>query len=814
MSNPKSTLRLNRTAISRREFVQTSAIGALALASGCTFTGGGPDRVKSSPPLGAAQRVFPLDQDWLFGGKFDAAAIAPDFDDTRFTRITLPHTVAHLSWQNWNPADWQDIWIYRRHFTLPNEFQGLRVFLEFDGVMGKATPTLNGRELPAHVGGYLPFRLEITAWLKEGDNVLAVAVDDHWQNFPPDGSPRGTDSIDLFEPGGIIRGARLIATPAIFIADVFAKPVKVLAADRRVEIACTLDAAAAAAQPVKLRTELRDGDRVVAHTEQVLSITQPGSIETKLELTDLRDLKLWDVETPQLYQVVTTLESPGQLPHVHRTRIGFRDARFKEDGFYLNGRRLQLFGLNRHELFPYVGFAMPARTQRRDAYILRCEFNCNVVRCSHYPQSPAFLDACDELGLLVWEELPGWHYIGNEEWQAVAVRNVQEMVRRDRNRPSIILWGVRINESANDVALYQRTTAAARALDDSRAISGAMDGSHYSTKDWAEDVFAYNDYYHPGPSGEVQLRPPLPGQPYLLTEAVGQIVGPGPGSTHKYRRAGDPEVQRRQAIYHAQAHDQAASDPRFTGVIAWCGFDYGSPSNSFSGVKCPGVADIFRIPKIGASFYQAQIDPKVRVVIQPNFYWDFGLETPRGPGRHVAIFSNCERLEVLLDGRPYASLQPDSVKFPHLKYPPFFVDLDLDGSDHPELRVDGYVGDRRVLSRSFSSDPAFDQFVVAVDDPSLIADGIDSTRLSFKVADRFGNERPYVKGEVSLRLEGPGIVVGDNPFSLEVSGGVGAFWIKTVPNKSGRIVVTASHSALGSKSITIGAQAAVSPATE
>src|ERR1035437_8142262 len=118
--------------------------------------------------------------------------------------------------------------------------------------------------------------------------------------------------------------------------------------------------------------------------------------------------------SPRLYEVIVTLFVDDQPLHDYRTRIGFREARFEVDGFYLNGRRFQIFGLDRHELYPYVGAAMPRRVKRRDAEILRHEFNCNFVRCSHYPQSEAFLDACDELGLMVWEELPGWQYIGDE----------------------------------------------------------------------------------------------------------------------------------------------------------------------------------------------------------------------------------------------------------------------------------------------------------------------------------------------------------------------------------------------------------------
>src|SRR6202034_1050212 len=137
--------------------------------------------------------------------------------------------------------------------------------------------------------------------------------------------------------------------------------------------------------------------------------------------------RLWSADSPVLYTVRATLRAGG-ISTLTR-RIGFREASFRPDGFYLNGQRLQLFGVNRHQLFPYTGMAMPARVQRRDAQILKNEFNCNMVRCSHYPQSPAFLDACDELGLLVWEEAPGWDHVSSSPaWQAQVIQNVEDMV--------------------------------------------------------------------------------------------------------------------------------------------------------------------------------------------------------------------------------------------------------------------------------------------------------------------------------------------------------------------------------------------------
>lgn len=779
---------MRRKLISRREWIGSSALPLAAVLNG---------EVTSR---GTATRILNLDGDWLFGAEPNEDALQPEFDDKDLARITLPHCVAKLSWQNWDPAVWEKLWLYRRHFAVPREFRGHRIFLHFEHVMIAATPVINGHKLPQHLGGFLPFEYEITGLTSERENILAIAVDSRWMNVPPEGSPKGPNSIDYLLPGGITGSVSLLAVPQIFIADVFAKAVNVLEPTRRLDIVCSIDCGSVPEGGIHLDATLRDGERAIASSSTNFRPPNTGELEARFSITGLEGVSLWNVDSPKLYDLTVTLSVNGRPVHEYRTRTGFREARFNVDGFFLNGRRLQLFGLNRHELYPYVGRAMPPRVLRKDAEILKNEFHCNAVRCSHYPQSEAFLDACDELGLLVWEEIPGWQYLGDTSWQDLAVRDVREMVRRDRNHPSIVIWGVRINESPNNPALYRRTKEAAKLFDDSRPTSGSM--TRRSTDNWFQDVFAFDDY-HSAPDGTVGLAPPLPGVPFFFSEAVGQFSYGGRGFNNKYRRARDVAMQQKQALYHAQVHDRGASDPLYAGVIAWCGFEYGSLLNDYAGVKYPGVADVFRVPKLGASFYRAQVDPKRRPVIEPNFYWDFGPATPSGPGKDVLVFSNLEKLELRIDGKLHSVLHPDRAGFPHLKYPPFLADLMVDGSRKPELRIDGYSGGTLVLSRSFSADPASDRLLLQADDSEIRNDGSDATRLVFRVVDKFAAPRLFAGGSVSFAVHGPGLIVGDNPFDLATSGGVGAVWVKAKPGSRGRIRISAHHSSLGGRSVGI-----------
>ena len=691
----------------------------------------------------------------------------------------------------WDAGDWERVWIYRKHFD-SSVVAGGRVFIDFQGVMARATVFLAGVQVAEHDGGYLPWVVELTPHVVAGDNVLAVVVDARWLDVPPAGDPRGAGSIDFLQPGGIYRDVTLRVEPEVFISDVFAMPIDVLGAAPSVDIEATIDAASVPPKPLEIEAELFDGSRTVADATGSIAITATGSTSASLTITGIGGVKLWSPDHPALYGVRVTLRGHGGKAYSYMVRTGFRTARFEPDGFYLNGKRLQIFGLNRHQLFPYVGMAASARLQRRDAELLRNELNCNMVRCSHYPQSPDFLDACDELGLMVWEEPPGWQYVGGDGFQQLAVENVNDMVLRDRNRPSVIVWATRLNETSNQTKLYQQTRQRAHRLDGSRQSTGAM--NRHTVEGWAEDVFAYDDYHSAG--GNAQLLPPLPGVPYLVSEAVGAIDGPP-----LYRWIDTSQKLALQAKMHAQVHDLAGSNSGYAGLLGWAAIDYGSLSGgnrNWKSVKWPGVLDIFRVPKPGAAFYRSQLDPAMRPIILPVFFWDFGTNSPpNGPGPGAMIATNCERLELYLDSQPLTTATPDTKHHGHLAHPPVLVDLTVNGSYLPELCIDGYLGGEVVSTVRMSADHTRDQLALAVEDPSIEADGSDMTRITFRALDAYGNQRPYPGGDVTLSLSGPATLIGDNPFPFATYGGVGGAFVRSKPAQAGTVTITAQHPTLG-----------------
>ena len=800
-------------AVSRRSLLLGGTLGAAA-ALGTPLALFARQRSRAGYPPAAGLRLvrearsYDFSQGWLFGGRYVRGAEQPGYDDDGFEIVTLPHTVTSLSWDNWDYAAWERVWVYRKHFP-GTGVTGGRVLVTFDGVMTNAAVVLNGWTAETHAGGYLPWTTELTSHITEGDNVLAVIVDARWLDVPPDAGPGGPPSIDYLQPGGIYRDVRLDVVPEIYLAEVFARPRNVLSSAREVKVQATVNAAVVPeGSAAAITAVLLDGSRVLAAASTMDTITGTGTSTVSLTIGQIGPVTYWSPENPRLYTVQTTLSygRPGapSAAHTVTTTIGFREAVFREGGFYLNGGRYKIFGLNRHQMFPYLGMAAPARLQRRDAEILKNELNCNMVRCSHYPQSPHFLDACDELGIMVWEEAPGWGRMGDAAFQARMLRDVRDMVVRDRNRPSVVIWGTRLDETKNYPALYARARTIAYACDGSRQTTGAV--VFRTTVGWAEDVFSSDDYRRV--HGEPELFPPVPGVPYLVSESVGAL-------NPTYRWFDPPSVLAHQAVAHALAHDRARSDIRYAGLLAWAGFDYYSAapnSKNWNTLRTPGVVDSFRVPKPGAAIYQSQADPATRAVILPVFFWDSGSapagSAPAGPGPDSMFATNCDRLEIFAGGTHLATARPDRQRFGHLAHPPAFARLAMDGGTLPDLRVDGYVGTRLAAVLLMSADTRRDRLRLIADDTTITADGSDATRVTFRATDAYGNHRPNATGKVALSLTGPAALVGQNPFAFGLYGGVGGAFVRSQPGKTGPVTVTARHATLGNASARITVAAA------
>jgi beta-galactosidase len=733
----------------------------------------------SSPlPVAGGRLVLPMNRNWRFSRSAVADAGIKDFDDSKFERVVVPHTNIRLPWHSFDDKDYEFVSVYRRRFKLPPSARGRHVFVDFEGVMTASTVWLNGIRLGEYKGGYTPFSFELTPHLDfDSDNVLTVEVDSTERaDIPPFGH-----QIDYLTFGGIYREVALRIVPSSFVENIFAKPQDVLTPNPSLEVDCFLQHLEPSRQALSLEVTLRDGDCVLATGTQRVApapaTNDPVSHTVRLER--LGPVVLWDLARPKLYSVqVRLLNGPRLVDEDSRT-IGFREARFTDHGFELNGKVVKLRGLDHHQTFPFVGQAMPGRVQRRDAQVLRTNFKCNIVRTSHYPQSRHFLDACDDLGLLVLEEIPGWQHIGDAAWKDISVDNVRRMIRRDWNHPSIILWGVRINESPDDHDFYTRTNALAHQLDSTRQTGGIR---NHSDSELLEDVFTMNDFGFP-------LQPP--NHPlYLNTEFMGH--------TYPTKTIDNTERLTEHTLRHARIHNQLASNPQYAGGIGWCAFDYNTHSDFGSGDRIcyHGVADIFREPKPAAGFYKSQCDPDEEIVLETAFRWARGDESTAFT--KGVVCSNCDHLKFYIDGQLIAELDPDRSEFGNLRYPPFVLHLEPFRNAWGDLRIEGYIQGKQVIAKKYSGKGIDQRFSVLPDDTELVADGADTTRVVLRVTDEFGAIRSLANDAIQLDIEGPAEIIGDNPFALV--GGTGAVWLRA-KEQAGRVRLTALHPVLGKQQV-------------
>jgi beta-galactosidase len=424
----------------RRDFIKLA--GATAASAVISTTAARSEQTQRS----SGRRILPINRGWRYHPAWVNGAEGTTFDDSAFQRVVVPHTNIELPWHSFDDKDYEFVSTYRRRFKYPKDADGKRAFVDFEGVMTASTVWINGQLLGNYRGGFTPFSFEVTQHLhRNAENVLVVKVD---STERPDIPPFGYE-IDYMTFGGIYREVSLRIVPQVYIDNIFAQPKDVLGSSPSMDVHCFVAGDIAAAGTLSLEAELRDEDRVVARNRRdpdrmtaknadadsavdpytdaavyTTSETRSDPARLTIAFEKLSGIQLWSLDKPRLYTVHVRLLAGGRALDEDSRRVGFRDATFTDHGFSLNGQIVKLRGLDRHQTFPFVGQAMPARVQRKDADILRKNLHCNIVRTSHYPQSRHFLDRCDEIGLLVLEEIPGWQHIGDEKWKQVAIDNV------------------------------------------------------------------------------------------------------------------------------------------------------------------------------------------------------------------------------------------------------------------------------------------------------------------------------------------------------------------------------------------------------
>ncbi len=648
-------------------------------------------------------------------------------------------------------------------------FDGERVFLEFDGVATAAEVYVNGHFAGGHKGAYTGFSLDVTEYAAPGENFIAVRVD---STRRPDIPPEGGE-VDYCLFGGIVRGVRLRISPAAYIDDVF------VTSDISGEVCASVTVKNSSSVPAnaKLKVTISDaGGSVLAAGEASLLVGADGSECRAVKMKIDGDVKAWDIDSPYLYTAKTALVSEfGEEERCDR--FGVREFHFtnteSESRFFIKGKKTKLLGINRHEMWPWVGRAVCDKLEAGDADLIK-KSGLNAVRCSHYPQSPAFLSRCDEIGLMVLEEAPGWQHIGDEGWQELYLSGVSEMIMRDRNHPSIISWGVRVNESFDCHELYEKSNALSKSLDPTRPTHGVRRLETYEESECQEDIFAVN-YTYPE-------KPRI--TPYIITEhSMDWWGGDGvPDAPNDKKRAFVDSF--------ASAVDYCFGNDLCAGGVGWSLFDYNNEGNyTKSGhVFYSGIYDIFRAPKAVPYLYRSQKDPSLENVLYIVDDW-----TGEADVSDIMVLGNCDEVEIFVNGVSAGRASPN--KYMNLPHPAFvFHNVAYEAG---EICAVGYRGGRdvsregsREVSRTVKTTPGLPAALrLTPEYDTLAADGADMTNVWVEIIDKNGTALPYADDKIKLEASGDGEFIGEEIISLE--GGHTAFMVRSLDGVSGEIICRA-----------------------
>ena len=722
------------------------------------------------------KRIY-LNDGWKFSEVYEEGMCYPAYDESQMTNVRLPHTCKELPFHYFDEEMYQMVSGYRKGLQVPEDWAGRRVILTFEGVAHECEVFINGKKAYEHHCGYTAFSVDISDMLNYGvENLLTVRVDSRENlNIPPFGFV-----IDYMTYGGIYRDVYVEVMNQNSLEDVFVKPQVKIGQDIDIwiESEVTVHRMDSIVFGVESGLLLRQWIRKKGKSEYQLL----GEKEVKQEKEILKfsgfQAELWDVESPVLYEVRTELIKDGEMQDALVVTTGFRKAEFRSDGFYLNGRKFKIRGLNRHQSYPYVGYAMPASMQRLDADILKNELGLNGVRTSHYPQSHDFLNRCDELGLLVFTEIPGWQHIGDEEWKAQAVENVRDMVLQYRNHTSIILWGVRINESKDDDLFYEQTNGVAHELDDTR-LTGGVRAIRKSSL--LEDVYTYNDFIHDGKTQGCETKAEITSdmsKPYLISEYNG----------HMYpAKAYDCENKRAEhAIRHANVLDAVAEQSDIAGSFGWCMADYNTHKDFGSGDRIcyHGVLDMFRNPKQAAAVYASQQEKNP--VLEISSSMDIG-EHPASNWGNVYIFTNADSVRMYKNNRFIHEYKSSDSTWHYLAHGPILIndfigDWDWGGAS-TQFRFEA-IKNKEIVKTVIKAPMKQVSLRVWADHYALKEErGYDVAAVRIQAVDENGNVLNFYNEPVCFEIEGEGSLIGPGVIALQ--GGMGGTYVKSegIPGK-------------------------------
>lgn len=800
-----------------------------------------------------------LNSDWRFKRQASPGAAVeseflnaeqPGYDDSSWMNISLPHTWDATS-DNPFPSTrhFRGLGWYRRRLEVQPEWRGRRVAVDFKGAFQVADAWVNGRHAVQHIGGFTGFQIDITDLLRwDAPNLLAVKVNDV---LDPEIAP--ANETNVVDYGGIYRSVSLVVMDPLHIAPngtwVTTEPAGNAVV---VRVRSWVHNAGDSSVNAQLRTTILDtADQPVATLDASAVIAAGEDIEFDQKTQPLSDVQLWSPETPYLYRAMSTVSDGVRAADRYVTPFGIRFmGHDPSTGFTLNGKPINLHGVDRRQDYGFLGDAVPEVVGVRDVRLMK-EMGANFIRTSHYPQDPAVLDACDQLGILVWEEIPnikifiypaaGDSHPGElytQRFPRAFMRNLKqqlrEMVDRDRNHPSIIIWGL-----ADDLSGYHypedfvELSSAAHALDSTRWTAGraphvtdVIDATTFSAVELLrehgehpERKYIWNEW------GAFASQRGLEGDPVVIG---GESVS----------------MADTQAALLLEGYLMQWNALPWLGTAKWCMFDTGEvnatqtrtvwvwpwpdgkvtfrwPFNDYL-----GVADMWRLPKHGFYFLQSQWTEKPMVHIAGHWTW------PREAGqrRQVRVYSNCDTVELVLNGHSLGVARPatpervwqdfrqlidryralrdwkddyNQVPFPGalLRHSPFVWD-DVP-YENGSLVAIGHKGGEMVRDELRTAGIPT-RIVLKSEKATLAFDREDVSFLEADVVDSAGTIVPDAHPWIRFTVEGPGRLLGGTT-EIDAISGVAAINVQTA-GQQGEIVVTAAAEGLPSGSVRIQAR--------
>ena len=749
---------------------------------------------------GSGRVIYDFNEGWRFLPADAEGAGAVDFDDSSWQVVCAPHTVQLVPAEASGGRNYQGPCWYRKHFTVPSDMTGKQVVVHFEAIMGKQQVYVNGRLVKEHLGGYLPITIDLSSeGVKAGDSCLiAVRADNSDdKNYPPG---KKQSQLEFAYHGGMYRDVWLIGRPPVYITDPLERGqvagggvflhydnISEKSADIYIDVEgrslTPTDHTQIDPPPTSplgrgvVTTEvvatIKDAEGKVVKTLKQKLTMREGEYKTAHLSTTIKNPHLWSPEDPYLYNVELKLTTPlpeggagggsvgsaGSVSDGGIVRMGIRKAEFRgKDGFWLNGKPYhQLVGGNRHQDFAYVGNALPNSQQWRDALRLK-EAGMDIIRAAHYPQDPSFMDACDELGLFVIVPTPGWQYWNKApEWGEMVHQNTRDIIRRDRNHPSVLMWEPILNETRypEDFALKALQITRDEFPFPGRPVAAAdlnsagVKGNYDVLYDWADNI----------------QNAPTDLPACIFTREWGEYVDDwyAHNAINRAARAWGEHAMLTAALSLADTYGMMFRGQRqFIGGCQWHPFDHqrGYHPDAYFG----GIYDAFRQKKYAFEMFRSQISPSSPLASHLFIAHEMTQSSPND----VTIFSNCDSVRLTaLNGWKTMTLPVvhDKEGIPHapVTFPGFWDFWKAREQSYTnrswqnvKLVAEGIIGDSVVCRVEKMPSRRSTKLRLYADEMGrqLVADGSDFIVVVAEVTDDNGNVRRLARESITFSVEG------------------------------------------------------------